>query len=277
MRLFVRKHFAAYLFVEAILMLGIAVRYSMAFIWRKRLVFLTFVLDVIVFDYALYFAEQIIKHESHWNGFPEFAVPVIYTVPVLLHTGIGAIIGQFKKDTISVGLSLLASVCSFLMLTSLTYFFKEFGYSRAVVLLTYIIASLGFIVWRLIAKFKLKLDNPFRAGARRVLVVGASDSAKAIAERLLSKRTEYYQLMGFIASDMRDVGSIRNTPRVDRMAPNHTLLPTRMPRKARSDTTASTGMKLTIRELSEAVSSATPWFSPKKYMVTPVNPPRAMR
>ncbi len=207
MRLFVRKHFAAYLFVEAILMLGIAVRYSMAFIWRKRLVFLTFVLDVIVFDYALYFAEQIIKHESHWNGFPEFAVPVIYTVPVLLHTGIGAIIGQFKKDTISVGLSLLASVCSFLMLTSLTYFFKEFGYSRAVVLLTYIIASLGFIVWRLIAKFKLKLDNPFRAGARRVLVVGASDSAKAIAERLLSKRTEYYQLMGFIASDMRDVGS----------------------------------------------------------------------
>ena len=42
---------------------------------------------------------------------------------------------------------------------------------------------------------------------------------------------------------------------------------------ARSASTAATGMRLTTREDSEAVSRATPWFSPRKYRVTPVKPP----
>jgi GT2 family glycosyltransferase len=206
MRLFVRKHFASHVLVEMILMLGIGLRHILAFFWIRRFSFLSVLLDALFYDSSIYLAEKIVAHHASWSGFPAFAVPVIYTVPVLVHLFCGALTRVYDRDHISIAKPLLTLILSFFIVTSLTYFFKEYGFSRGVVILMYIITGFLFVSWRIVGKLLFHLGNPSKSGPRKVLIVGASDAAVTIAERLLLKRTEYYKLVGFISPDMREVG-----------------------------------------------------------------------
>ncbi len=206
MRLFVRKHFASYWIIELILSIGISVRQAVAFFARKRLIIFSVTIDVLIFEYSIYFAEKVLFIIKQWSGFPEFAVLAVYTLPVFIHLLGAGFLKVYKRDEISIHRAIMSLVLSFFFISSFSYFFKEYGYSRGVVLLTYLFAAVFFIIWRLLAKFGLKLGNPYHSGRKNALIVGTSESAKAIAARLLSKKTEYYQLAGYISSDMKEVG-----------------------------------------------------------------------
>jgi hypothetical protein len=214
MRLFVRKHFAAHVLVEMILILGIAVRHTLAFLWHRRLLLLSLGLDTLLYDFSIFFAEKLVIHHTNWGGFPDFAVPVIYTVPVLVHLLCGGALRSYTRTQIPILKSILNLILSFFILTSLTYFFKEYGFSRGVVLLLYVMAGVLFVLWRVAVKVLFNLGNPFTSGPKRVVVVGASEGAVDIAKRLLLKRTEYYQLVGFIAPEMSDIGKKLLTSKV---------------------------------------------------------------
>ncbi len=206
MRIFVRKHFASYLLIEIILTVGITVRQALAFLGRKWLVFFSALLDILILEFAIYFSEHLLIQHKNWSGFPEFAIPVMYFLPVLIHLLGAGILKVYKHGEISISRAILSLLLSFFVLTSLSYFFKEFGFSRAVVLITYLLTATFFIGWRILAKFWFHLGNPYRAGRKNALIIGASESAQTIAMKLLAKKTEYYQLAGFISSDMKLVG-----------------------------------------------------------------------
>ena len=207
MRLFVRKHFASHLLIESILVVGISLGHAIAFLQKRLISILSLLLDAIIFNSSMYVAERIVEANSGWSGFPKYAVPIVYIVPIGFHFFIGAIVGAYRKNRISVAGSISATFISFILISSLTYFFKEFGYSRAVFIITYAFSLFFFINWRLIAKFYFLLDNPFRAGAKKALIVGDSHVAEDLANKLLSKRTDYYRLVGFISADIKKLNS----------------------------------------------------------------------
>lgn len=208
MDLFVKKHFSSSFIVEIILRTAIVVRSAFAFIGLRKLIILSVILDFVIFNLCLFLAEKIYGSLSDWKGFPEFAIPIVYTIPALIQIITSFAIGNYKKDKLSVSKTLLAILISLPILTSLTFFFKDFAFSRAVVLITYFFLVVLLSKWRIIAKifFKIGLIND-EGKQNRTLVVGINESAVKIGKKLRQKRTDIRTVVGLIGFSNREVGN----------------------------------------------------------------------
>ncbi len=213
MHLFVKKHLSSSLIVEMILRFAIAVRTLFAFIGKSKLVILGVTLDFLVFNLCLYFAEHfymIIKPE--WAGFSKEALPVIYTVPALIHILISSFVGCYRKNNLSILKVFVALFLSFPILTSLTFFFKQFAFSRAVVIILYVFVFVAFSFWRLLIKLTFK--NLFKSEfekQKRTLIVGTDDSSQQLANKIKLKKTELRNIVGIIGDSYRQVGEKINS------------------------------------------------------------------
>lgn len=207
MHLFVKKHLSSSLLVELILRSAIAVRSVFAFLGLRKLVILSVFLDFICFDLCLFAAENLYHSFSTWSGFPYFSIPIVYTVPATIQILVSFGIGNYKKDKLSVLLTLLSILISLPILTSLTFFFKDFAFSRAVVLITYLFLFVILSVWRIAVKiiFKTSLvDDDLKQ--KRTLIVGLDDGAIQIGRKIRKKKTDRRSVIGLIGFSNKNIG-----------------------------------------------------------------------
>ena len=208
MDLFVKKHFSSSFLVEIILRSAIVVRSAFAFIGLRKLIILSVILDFLLFNLCLFIAEKIYGNLSDWKGFPGFAIPVVYTIPAFIQIITSFAIGNYNKDKLSVSKTLLAILISLPILTSLTFFFKDFAFSRAVVLITYVFLVIMLSKWRIIAKIIFKIGLISDEGKQnRTLVVGINENAVKIGKKLRQKRTDIRTVVGLIGFSNRDIGN----------------------------------------------------------------------
>jgi hypothetical protein len=207
MHLFVKKHLSSSLLVSLILRSAIVVRSVFAFLGIRKLIILSVIFDFIFFDLCLFGAEKIYHSLSNWSGFPDFAIPIVYTVPALIQILVSFAIGNFKKNKISVSKTILSILISLPILTSLTFFFKDFAFSRAIVLITYafllIILSAWRIAFKIIFKTGLSDDN---LKEKRTLIVGLEESAIQIGKKIKKKKTERRSVIGLIGFSNKNIG-----------------------------------------------------------------------
>ncbi len=207
MHLFVKKHLSSSLLVSLILRSAIAVRSVFAFLGVKKLIVLSLILDFIFFDLCLLGAEKIYHNLSNWSGFPGFAIPIVYTVPALIQIFVSFVIGNYKKDKLSVSKTILSILISLPILTSLTFFFKDFAFSRAIVLITYaflfVVLSSWRIVFKIIFKSGLTDDN---LKQKRTLIVGMEESAIQIGKKIKKKKTDRRSIIGLIGFSNKNIG-----------------------------------------------------------------------
>ena len=207
MHLFVKKHLSSSILVEMILRSAIAVRSVFAFLGVRKLIILSVVLDFIFFDLCLFAAENIYHNFSTWSGFPDFAIPIVYTVPAIIQIFVSFGVGNYKKDKLSVLLTLLSIVISLPILTSLTFFFKDFAFSRAIVLITYLFLFVMFSVWRIAVKIIFKtsfVDDDFKQ--QRTLIVGLDENAIQIGRKIRKKKTDRRSVIGLIGFTNKNIG-----------------------------------------------------------------------
>lgn len=207
MHLFVKKHLSTSFLVEIILRLAIGFRKLFAFLGKRKLIFFSILLDFIFFDISLFIAEKIYMGMTTWEGFEKVDYLVIYTVPALVHLITASLIGIYKREAFSVLRNFGAIILSFIILTSITFFFKEYAYSRAVVVISYILIIIVLTFWRVILKlfFKIgiKLDGIIN---KRVLVVGIDNRAIEIAKKLKSQKKDIYNFIGLIGMSNSEIG-----------------------------------------------------------------------
>ncbi len=208
MHLFVKKHFASSLIVEFILRSAIFIRTLFAFIGRKKLILISVILDFIFFNLSLFIAEKIYSSvKTSWSGFHEEAFLIIYSIPAIAQIITSSLLGAYKKDNISVLKGLIAVIPGFFVVSSLTYFFKEFAYSRIVIIINYLVLLIAFSGWRIFVKLFFKLGiSSSENSIVRTLIVGVSDSALEIARKLKSKYTSYHNVEGLISTSRKDIG-----------------------------------------------------------------------
>jgi len=205
MHLFVKKHLSSSFLVGLILRSAIFVRSIFAFIGVRKLIILSVFLDFIFFDLCLFAAEKIYHNFTDWRGFPHFAIPIVYTLPAVIQIIVSFAIGNYKKNKISVSKTLLSVLISLPILTSLTFFFKDFAFSRAIVLITY--SFLFFFFWRIAFKiiFKASLvDDDLKQ--KRTLIVGLDESAIQIGKKLRKKKTDRRSVIGLIGFSNKNIG-----------------------------------------------------------------------
>ncbi len=203
MHLFVKKHFASSFIVEFILRFAIVLRKFVTFLNVYRLPLIAILVDYIVFLGALIVAESMYKPGS-WQGFPDVVKPWVYLIPGFIQAIVSLFGGAYKKDSISVLRIILSFVFGFIVLSSLTFFFKQFGYSRAVFLICFGIAGILNIAWRAILKFAAGSTDVGRSN--RTLVVGDESSIESIIQRLKTSISEIYDIQGIIGIDQKSFG-----------------------------------------------------------------------
>jgi FlaA1/EpsC-like NDP-sugar epimerase len=99
--------------------------------------------------------------------------------------------GAYKKNSLSILKSIIYFFYGFIILSALTYFFKQFAFSRAVVLIMYLIAVIVFSLWRVIVKvvFRFGLSDSQKT---RIFIVGGEQKKAELAAKLKSHFTSLY-------------------------------------------------------------------------------------
>lgn len=207
MHLFVSKHFSTSLIVEIILQSAIFFRKIVAFLGKKKLVIISLLVDIILFDLSLLAAEHIYSSDSGWQGFPYSTLYIVLTIPLFVQLVISSSVGAYKRHYLPVLKTMAAIFTGFIALSAVTFFFKQYAYSRAVVLITYLLFFFTALGWRVILKlfFKIGIEggNPKN---RKTLVVGVSADTLIIARKLQASPHEYHNLVGLIGFNNSEIG-----------------------------------------------------------------------
>lgn len=206
MHLFVKKHFSSSFLVESILQSAILFRKLLAFANVYKLAITSIVLDFLIFAAAVLFGERIYANE-HWRGFPNVFKPWVYLFPAVVQILIGMMAGAYRKKTISNLHSALGLIYGMVFLSALTYFFKQFAFSRAVVLISYGLAFVAYSFWRITVKiiFKVGLETDSRKS--RTLLVGSEKKTEELASKLKSTYTRLYHVVGLISLSRKSIGN----------------------------------------------------------------------
>jgi O-antigen biosynthesis protein len=215
MHLFVRKHLSSSFIVEIILQTAIVFRKFFAFLGKRRLIVLSMLLDFIFFNLSLFAAEKFYGTIRDWQGFPEEDILLIYTLPALLQVLMSAFLRVYKKDSLSVLKNFGSVFAGFVLVSALTFFFKQYAFSRAVVIITYIFFFVVSALWRIIVKLTAKRgtsEDPF--SNRRTLIVGIKSQAVEISRKLASRHAVVYNVIGFISPGGKEIGSQINDLKV---------------------------------------------------------------
>lgn len=207
MHLFVKKHLSSSLLVEIILRIAIGFRKFFAFLGKRKLVVFSIILDFLFFDISLFFSQYLYSNIRQWYGFPNEILIYVYTFPAILHIIAVSLVGVYKRDSLSVLKNFLGIFLAFFLLSSFTFFFKQFAYSRAVVIITYFFLFFTLTTWRVVFKLFFKIGMKGSGPSNRhTLVVGINNSAVQIAYKLKSKQSDLFSIVGLIGLSQREVG-----------------------------------------------------------------------
>ncbi|MBI2619521.1 MAG: glycosyltransferase [Ignavibacteriales bacterium] len=206
MRLFVRKHLRRPWPVTLILRLGITLSSWMAMIRQSLRPFAAAAIDVVLIVASLMVAEIVRLGELF--HYPAYAYPAVYTLPsVLIVAGLyGA--GVYTHRRMSVSRTALVVFVSYVIISAMVAFFKDYAFSRLVIVLSGAFNMILLPGWRLVLRLRGRATAEGRKSlfGRRTLIVGVDESARKLLKRLRQRIGDGYEVLGFIDYGRRNVG-----------------------------------------------------------------------
>ena len=223
MHLFVKKHLSNSLFSHILLRGGIVIRTLIAFLWKAIRSSIVPLCDIVLIDLSQMVGEII------WSGrlwtFPSYAYPVIYTVLPLILVVTMYVLGVYTERRHAVSRTFGAVSVGFIIISALVFFFKDYGFSRAVTLLSFGQCLLLLPGWRLMLRLISRGGDRMFFG-RRTLIVGTSTSAQEVLRKIRVRADDEYDVVGFVdinrqrlgeqISGVEIVGSVDNIGKVIR-------------------------------------------------------------
>jgi O-antigen biosynthesis protein len=206
MQQFVEKHFSRSVVVEMFLTLGILLRAAAAFAAKSSPPFLMAVADVIMVDLSLMAAEAL--YFGHLFHFPAYAYPVIWSIPALIIVASLFFSGVYTTHRYSVSKAGLGVAASYVIISAIVFFAKDFAFSRAVVVISGAGALLLVPGWRVLVRLTGGRGSTTRRSlfGRRTIIVGTGPSAEQLLRKLRSRVDGGYDVLGFIDMNRRRVG-----------------------------------------------------------------------
>ena len=185
MSIFVRKNLTGFSkLLSPLLQAGIIIRSSASY--SKRLLGY-FLLPVI--DAVLLYAAYILAVRIRFNIFPNKDYLFIITVYVIVWIILLALFGLYtKKKRLSLARAFNAVIAGFFVNSSITYFFKEYAFSRSVILASTILAVVFLLSWRWVySMFLFFKEKNILLNKINLLVVGSGKLSQNSEDKLNAK------------------------------------------------------------------------------------------
>jgi O-antigen biosynthesis protein len=217
MHIFVKKHYKSPSLLVPILRAGIFFRSLIAFlgrIWRNNFGLL---IDFVLIIGLIFFSEYL-RFGKFYN-FPVYAYPIVFIIPAFVFISTLFSFGVYHRYKLSLSRTLLAIILSFLILSSLTYFFKDYAFSRKVLLIMNVISLAVLPGWRMIFSLFVKTNIsifPFhnkRLLGKKTLIVGFDEKDNNFISKIKTDYINDYNVLGLLVKDpIQDKQVLKDIP-----------------------------------------------------------------
>ncbi len=206
MQLFIEKHFSSSTIVEVLLTVGILLRAALALLVKASRPLLIAFVDFVLVDLALVLGEYLYFGEI--LRFPHYAYPVVWAVPSSVVVASMYFSGVYTTRRHSVSRTIFAVFVSYILISATIFFFKDFAFSRAVVLISGLINFILLPGWRLVFERITGRRSTSRKSlfGRPTVIVGTGPSAQEVLKKLRARVDDGYDVVGFIDVNRKNIG-----------------------------------------------------------------------
>ncbi|HEX2788410.1 MAG TPA: glycosyltransferase [Ignavibacteria bacterium] len=190
MGIFVRKNFTGFSrLLSPVLRIGIFYRSLLSYIKRIFIQFLGTFADIIIIFGSLIFSVY-----NRFHIFPNeqylFIISVYVVIWIILLTLFGVYI---RKNRLSLLKVFTAIIFGFFVNSSITYFFKEYAFSREVILMSTVLSLIGLFGWRLIFIIKNFFESKnILLNKSNLLIVGNKELVVNLEDKFHNKYNILY-------------------------------------------------------------------------------------
>ena len=199
MTIFSKKHFAYSGLFLFFLRLGIMLRKFIALINKNKRGIFIFLFDLLAINLSLMLATKF-RFGGFFN-FPDYAYPTVFIVISLVMTASMIAVGEYFEDKNIPRRAVLALLITFFFLSSLTYFFKEYAFSRGVVLMTIGFTIVLSVLIRVVFIFYDNIKG--KNAEKRIAIIGTDKDARKLYDAFNNSDNINSNISGFIIVDNR--------------------------------------------------------------------------
>ncbi len=208
MKIFARKYYGRSTLFLSFLKLGIMFRAFLAYMKKYRRSIFFMILDTLILNLSLLAATKI--RFGEFLNFPPYAYPTVFIVPSVIVIIAMIAVGEYFEQKPGIIRAFTGFMISFFVLSSLTYFFKEFAFSRGILLmtigLTFLISALLRGIVALFDKFAGKESD------RRLLIVGSNSQTGNIINSLRQAGSRNVDIVGLVNVGSNSFDNTWNLP-----------------------------------------------------------------
>jgi len=195
-------------FFRGIILTGIRLRRWLAYLRGYLATFSSLIIDALAIA-AAFFIMILVRFlpdpAVHARDYLVLYAPVV-AVYVCLWLTIGGLLQIYGRYVLSYSRALIASLVGFLVISTLTYLYRDVAYSRLVLVLASALVAITLPGWRLLVHLRQithKVGDSYRAGrpsifSRRTIILGAGEEGQRIANLLLKRPDKGLDILGFV-------------------------------------------------------------------------------
>ncbi len=204
MHIFVKKHFYFSSFLVFLLRLSISIVSLTASLTAFVKKYLVTLVDIVIVILSIIAGEYIRKGEI--GTLPEYAYPSVYLIPSLVVVSSLVMLGVYSKRSMSITHSAIAVFISYTVLSALTAFFKEYAFSRAIIIYSGFISFVLIPGWRLLFRIARSSTENKALWRRNTVIVGTGKKAIQLAQRVHQIPGAGYDIIGYIGTNHAQIG-----------------------------------------------------------------------
>ncbi len=193
MEIFARKHYGKSKIFLSFLKLGIKFRLLFAHLKNNKSDLLFILIDLLIINTSLLLSTKLRRGDM--LAFPDYAYPTVFIYLSVITFFSMIFSGEYFEQKHSIRKVFFGLLTSFLILTFLTYFFRDFAFSRGILLMT--------ITFSVVLATMVRIANNIREKRRntkttnKVVIVGWSDKAKDIVNKI-KQNQKNTEILGYI-------------------------------------------------------------------------------
>ncbi|MBD3225860.1 MAG: glycosyltransferase, partial [Caldithrix sp.] len=210
---FYKKHYQQkYVYpFKWLILLGTVLRAIFIFFRNNLKIYYPVILDMIILNVVMFISFYLryeIKSGFHLNDFfsQYIVINVITTITYVLAS---LSFESLNKERYSVSKIIKANGLTYLLVAALTFFLKQFAYSRGVVLVSALISPVLMVAWRIILRaYSRRTSSALGEDfwLKRTLIVGFDEETKSLLKKLQDRVDTSLNIVGIVGQKKADIG-----------------------------------------------------------------------